>query len=133
MKRLFLVTLIVVTALAAATSSAFLQTTKPRAGNPAAQAKAPSAPVKVIRTDEEWRRILTPEQFDVMRRKGTEAPFTGKYDHFKGKGVYHCAACDNPLFSSATKFDSGTGWPSFWAPLAGASVTEEVDETLGQT
>ncbi len=75
---------------------------------------------KVPRTEEEWREGLTPEQYHVMREKGTEVPFTGKYTHEKADGMYRCAACGNPLFSSDTKFDSGTGWPSFDKALPGA-------------
>ncbi|MBI2099080.1 peptide-methionine (R)-S-oxide reductase MsrB [Candidatus Uhrbacteria bacterium] len=67
-----------------------------------------------------WKEVLTPEQYKIMREKGTEAPFTGKYVHEKGSGTYMCAACGNPLFSSDTKFDSGTGWPSFDEALPGA-------------
>ena len=73
---------------------------------------------KVIKTDAEWRRILTPEQYKITRKKGTEPAFSGKYHDFKGQGIYQCVACDLDLFSSETKFDSGTGWPSFWAPIA---------------
>ena len=64
---------------------------------------------KVTKSNEEWRRILTPEQFRITRQKGTEPPFSGEYNNFKGKGIYHCVCCDNELFSSETKFDSGTG------------------------
>ena len=72
---------------------------------------------KVVKSEEEWRRLLTPEQFHIMRQKGTEPPFTGKYHNHKGKGVYTCAGCGLELFSSETKFDSGTGWPSFYKPV----------------
>lgn len=75
---------------------------------------------KVPRTEEEWKNGLTPGQYHVMREKGTEMPFTGKYAHEKANGMYRCAACGNPLFSSNTKFDSGTGWPSFDKALPGA-------------
>lgn len=68
---------------------------------------------KIIRDEKEWKEKLTPEQYRVLREKGTETPFTGKYLHTKDKGIYKCAACGNELFSSETKFDSGTGWPSF--------------------
>lgn len=69
------------------------------------------------KTDEEWKKELTPEQFHILREKGTEAAFTGKYHDQKKKGVYVCAGCGNKLFKSDTKFDSGTGWPSFWEPV----------------
>ncbi len=85
---------------------------------------------KVIKTEAEWRLLLTPEQFDILRKKGTERAFTGKYDGFKGKGVYQCAGCGNDLFKSETKFDSGTGWPSFWAPITKSAVREEVDRDM---
>ncbi len=82
---------------------------------------------KVVKSDAEWREILTPEQYHITREKGTERPFTGEYHDFKGKGTYQCVCCGLPLFSSETKFDSGTGWPSFWAPIAESHVREESD------
>ena len=85
---------------------------------------------KVEKTDEEWRALLTHEQFDVTRRHGTERPFTGKYNNCKDKGAYLCVCCGNPLFSSETKFDSGTGWPSFYAPLADDAVATRADNSL---
>jgi len=86
---------------------------------------------KLIKPMEEWRKILTPEEFHVLREKGTEHPFTGKHLHNKKKGVYVCAGCGNELFSSDKKFDSGTGWPSFWAPIAEDKVELEADNSLG--
>jgi peptide-methionine (R)-S-oxide reductase len=85
---------------------------------------------KVEKTDEEWRKILTPEQFRVTRKKGTEPAFSGKYHDFKGKGIYTCVCCGQELFSSDTKFDSGTGWPSFWAPFSETNVRLENDNSL---
>ena len=85
---------------------------------------------KVQKTDEEWRRELTPEQYHVTREKGTERPFSGEYDKTKETGTYLCVACGNPLFTSETKFDSGTGWPSFSAPLSQESVRTEEDDKL---
>jgi peptide-methionine (R)-S-oxide reductase len=82
---------------------------------------------KVIRSDEEWRRCLTPEQYRVLRRQGTERAFTGEYHASKEEGLYTCAGCGAPLFASATKFDSGTGWPSFWEPVEGAAVETRTD------
>jgi len=82
------------------------------------------------KTDAEWKASLTPEQYKVLREKGTERPFTGEYDKSKQEGTYVCAACGNPLFSSDTKFDSGTGWPSFWEPLGDGSVETEEDRSL---
>ncbi|MCG3163503.1 MAG: Peptide methionine sulfoxide reductase MsrB [Acidobacteria bacterium] len=86
---------------------------------------------KVVKTEEEWQKILTPMQFYVMRKKGTERAFTGDLWDNHEKGVYLCAACGQELFSSKTKFDSGTGWPSFWQPVAKENVETENDDTLG--
>ena len=88
---------------------------------------------KVIKTDAEWKSHLTPEQYNVMRQKGTEAPFTSPLNDIHESGTFECAACELPLFSSAQKFDSGTGWPSFWAPIKKENVREEVDRSLGMT
>jgi peptide-methionine (R)-S-oxide reductase len=84
----------------------------------------------VVRSEEEWRRVLTKEEFQVLRKKGTEPAFSGKYHDFKGKGNYICAGCGNELFSSEAKFDSGTGWPSFWAPVSERAIREEPDNSL---
>jgi peptide-methionine (R)-S-oxide reductase len=86
---------------------------------------------KVVKSDEEWRQILTPEQFEVTRRNGTERAFTGKYWNWHEKGIYRCVCCGTALFSSETKFDSGTGWPSFWAPIAQQNIETRVDLSLG--
>src|SRR6266851_131940 len=86
---------------------------------------------KVIKTDAEWKQILTPEEYNVMRRKGTEAPYSSPLNDIHDAGTFECAACELPLFSSSTKFNSGTGWPSFWAPIKKENVREEVDNTLG--
>lgn len=85
---------------------------------------------KVEKSDAQWREILPPEVYKITRKKGTEAPFTGKYHDFKGKGIYRCVCCGLSLFSSETKFDSGTGWPSFWAPIANNHVKEETDRSF---
>ncbi len=85
---------------------------------------------KIEKSKEEWRRLLTPEQFHILREHGTERAFTGPYWDSKEPGLYHCAACDLPLFSSETKYDSGTGWPSFWAPLKQIHVEEREDRSL---
>ena len=85
---------------------------------------------KIEKSDAEWREELTPEQYRVMRKKGTERPFTGEYDKEKARGTYRCAGCGNELFRSDQKFDSGTGWPSFWAPASEESVREEDDRSL---
>lgn len=86
--------------------------------------------MKVQKTDEEWRRELTPEQYEVMRRKGTERPWSGEYNDAKEKGVYRCAGCGTELFTSDAKFDSGSGWPSFYEPARPENVETEVDRAL---
>lgn len=86
---------------------------------------------KLRRSEEEWRRQLTPEQYAVCRGKGTERAFTGKYADCKDEGTYRCACCGNELFSSDTKFDSGTGWPSFFAPIEAEHVETETDTSHG--
>jgi peptide-methionine (R)-S-oxide reductase len=88
---------------------------------------------KIIKTDEEWRRLLTPEQYNVTRQKGTEAPYTSPLNNIHEEGIFECVSCDLALFSSKTKFDSHTGWPSFWAPIARQNVREEVDNSLSET
>jgi len=82
---------------------------------------------RVVKSDAEWKKELTPEQYRITRRKGTERPFTGKYWNFSEKGVYRCVACGNDLFLSDTKFDSRTGWPSFYEPVAGENIRTEND------
>jgi peptide-methionine (R)-S-oxide reductase len=86
---------------------------------------------KVEKTEEEWRKQLSPEQYHILREAGTERAFTGAYWDNHEKGVYHCAACGLPLFDSKTKFDSGTGWPSFYEPIAESRVDNVTDRTLG--
>ena len=87
--------------------------------------------VKVNKTDAEWRKLLTAEQYRVLRTEGTEIAFTGKYWNTHAKGTYVCAGCGLPLFSSDTKFDSGTGWPSFWQPIAASHIHEVTDTSFG--
>lgn len=86
---------------------------------------------KVVKTDAEWRRILTPEQYAVTRQADTEPAGSGKLLHNKAKGIYECVCCSNPLFNSKTKFESGTGWPSFYAPVNPANVATATDYKLG--
>lgn len=88
---------------------------------------------KVIKTEEEWKKLLTPEQFHVTRKKGTERAFTGQYAKTKAKGNYVCICCEQPLFSSDTKFESGTGWPSFYQPVSSDAVATESDRSLSMT
>ena len=106
--------------LAAIASASLLQATAARAGGDD----------HVAYSDAEWRARLTPEQYEILRKEGTERPFTSPLLHEERKGVFACAGCGLDLFSSATKFDSGTGWPSFWAPLDKA-VETHVDQTFG--
>jgi peptide-methionine (R)-S-oxide reductase len=86
---------------------------------------------KVAKTDAEWRAELTPAQYHVLREKGTERAFTGEYAHTEDKGTYRCAGCGQPLFRSDEKYDSGTGWPSFSAPLDEGNVATEHDDSYG--
>jgi len=85
---------------------------------------------RVVKSDEEWRGLLTPGQYRVTRQKGTERAFSGEYWNHRGVGTYTCVCCGNELFRSETKFDSGTGWPSFWAPFAEGKIKTEADNSL---
>ena len=85
---------------------------------------------KVTKSEKEWKAQLTPEEFKVTRKKGTERAFTGKYHDCKEQGTYHCICCDSPLFSSETKFDSGTGWPSFWESISPESIAMKSDRSI---
>jgi len=86
---------------------------------------------KTVKSDKEWREVLTPEQYHVTREKGTEKPYTGRYYDFKGKGIYKCACCGNELFDSDTKYESGSGWPSFWAPVDESDINKSADHSYG--
>ena len=86
---------------------------------------------KIVKTDEEWRKELSPDQYRVLRQAGTERAFTGAYWDNHEQGIYHCAACGLELFDSDTKFESGTGWPSFFAPISETNVIDETDSTHG--
>ncbi len=90
---------------------------------------------KVEKSEQEWREQLTPEQYEILRRQGTEPPFTGRYVYTKDTGTYNCAACGAPLFSSDTKFDSGTGWPSFYEPMdeGGVELREDGSHGMART
>ena len=101
--------------------------------NDAGEKLGPAQVKKVRKTDAEWKQQLTPEQFEVTRKAGTERAFTGQYAESHEKGLYRCICCSNALFSSETKFDSGTGWPSFWAPIAKENVRTGNDSSLGMS
>jgi peptide-methionine (R)-S-oxide reductase len=88
---------------------------------------------KIRKTEAEWRAELSPEQYNVLREKGTERPFSGEYDHTFDPGTYQCAGCGAELFSSETKYDSGCGWPAFSAPASGEAIDEETDTAFGMT
>jgi peptide-methionine (R)-S-oxide reductase len=86
---------------------------------------------RVVHTDEEWRKLLPGESYAVTRHEGTERPYSGKYNDSHADGLYRCICCDTALFDSRTKFESGTGWPSFWQPISSSNVNESPDSTLG--
>jgi peptide-methionine (R)-S-oxide reductase len=105
---------------------------------PVAQCQAQQPPAQttgnvVTKSDQEWKAILSPEQFCILRQKGTEAPFNNKYDHFFQRGIYLCAACGNKLFSSTAKYDSQSGWPSFFQPISKDSIKLERDADMERT
>jgi len=104
---------------------------KVRVFNAVGQLVGPVESGKVVKTDDEWRRLLTAEQFQIARGKGTERPFCGTLLDNKREGVYSCVCCGLPLFSSSAKFESGTGWPSFFQPVAAENVLTEVDRSHG--
>jgi peptide-methionine (R)-S-oxide reductase len=93
---------------------------------------AAAEPDRLVLTDAQWKARLTPEQFDILRREGTEEPFSSPLDHEKRAGTYYCAGCNLALYSSKTKYDSGTGWPSFWKPLPNAVATKTDDSLPGE-
>ena len=97
----------------------------------AATGNKPAEVQKIQKTDAEWRALLTQEQYHVMREKGTERPYTGVLTNNHADGMYHCGACDAPLFTSETKFDSGCGWPSFYAPIDSTAVDMHEDNSFG--
>ncbi len=94
--------------------------------------QATASPIeKIVRTEEEWKGILPPERYEILREKGTEPPTSGEYDDHWEDGTYVCYACELPLFDSTAKFHSGTGWPSFWQPIAPENVEEHADSSFG--
>lgn len=122
MKRIFLLGLLIYASLSTFSQSSVLKGKKDL---------TPMTKEKIIKTEEEWKKILTPEQYYVTRQKGTEKPNESEYTHSKDKGIFECVCCGNDLFSSDTKFDSGTGWPSFYAPLAKEKIEIRLDKTHG--
>ena len=108
-------------------------TSQPNLANSPAVQSSLTDSSKVTRSEEEWKKILTPQQYHVLREKGTDAPFTGKLTYQKDKGVYNCAACGNPLFTSDMKFDSECGWPSFDKEIAGGKIKTKTDTSHGMT
>jgi peptide-methionine (R)-S-oxide reductase len=97
----------------------------------AGQRKQTVTLAQILKTEDEWRKQLSPDSFEVTRRAGTERPFTGENLSVHDQGVFRCICCDTALFDSSTKFESGTGWPSFWAPIAKENVEETIDSSLG--
>ncbi len=140
MKKIYFITLIVLIGLQACTQqegSAQQALTTATAGEKPLPEKVVrllnenSLEDTVAKTEEQWRAVLSPEEFEVLRKEGTEIAFENEYNANKKEGVYSCAACGNPMFSSQTKFESGTGWPSFYAPIAIKRVKEVEDRSLG--
>ena len=101
--------------------------------SPAGKSLGVSRVAKVVKTDAQWQAQLSPIAYRVARQAGTEMAFTGEYDKNHADGVYHCICCDTALYDSKTKFDSGTGWPSFWQPISALNVVKTSDTTLGMT
>ncbi len=127
-KRIVLYTVIIIMALSAGYG---LWRNMSFSGDGAGKEAGDLSPDKIVRTEEEWRSILTPEQFRVTRKGGTEFAFSGKYHDHKEKGIYNCVCCGNPLFSSDSKFDSGSGWPSFYEPFSPESLWTRDDRSFG--
>ena len=132
------VSVLALVALVAAALSAGNTTAAPPAAPSTATAPSAAAPGpltvytdKVVKSEEEWKKLLTPAQYHILRQAGTEPAGTGALAYNHAKGVYRCAACGQLLFSSDTKFESGTGWPSFWRPFSPKSVITKTDRTLG--
>jgi peptide-methionine (R)-S-oxide reductase len=124
--------LLVLPLVALAAGAGEKPSSEPKAASPA-QAPAPATAEKVNKSEAEWKKQLTPEQFHILREKGTERAFTGKYHAHKEAGVYHCAGCGQALFSSEHKFDSGTGWPSYWQPVTPGAVALHEDKSWFMT
>jgi peptide-methionine (R)-S-oxide reductase len=127
-RRFFLKSGVALGAFAVVPGAAFALSSNDKAG----KSKTEQPLVKVVKSDEEWKRILTPEQYRVMRQAGTEAPFSSPLNDEHRAGIFECAGCALPLFDSRTKFNSHTGWPSFYAPISKRNVQEKVDDSLGE-
>jgi peptide-methionine (R)-S-oxide reductase len=125
-KALYAIALLILVATACARAAA----EKGEKGSTAVDTTTANGIQKVVKTDDEWKKLLTPEQYKVLRKQGTERAFTGEYWNNHAKGTYVCAACGLPLFSSETKFESGTGWPSFWQPISAHNVETHTDNSL---
>jgi peptide-methionine (R)-S-oxide reductase len=131
MSRLFTLSMFLVFILALSVSVCCVSEASPDGNNQYPGQEGDNMTNKVVKTDEEWRQILTPDQYEVTRKKGTETPFTGQFYDFHEQGIYRCVCCGNALFSSEAKFDSGTGWPSFWAPISDQSIETAIDTSHG--
>jgi peptide-methionine (R)-S-oxide reductase len=126
--------LLVIPLVAIAAGAGEKSSSAPKATAPTQESQAPNtASGKISKTDAEWKKQLTSEQFRILREKGTERAFTGKYWDHHEEGTYHCAGCGQALFASGTKFDSGTGWPSFWQPVAPSAVEVHEDKSFFMT
>jgi peptide-methionine (R)-S-oxide reductase len=123
--------MLLLSGFAAESASQAKNTVKIAEFDPSGQRKAVNEVDKIRKSDAEWKAQLTPLQFEVTRRKGTEMAFTGKYANNHADGLYLCICCGTALFDSKTKFESGTGWPSFWAPIAKENVSGALDSSLG--
>jgi peptide-methionine (R)-S-oxide reductase len=133
MRSTLLIFFLLITASACAQKRAeHTMTTETATGkNPYSLAGYPKATDRVVRTEEEWKKILTPEQYEILREEGTERSCSGKLLNNHEKGIYTCGACGNPLFISGAKFESGTGWPSFFQPIEPGRVLEREDNSYG--
>src|SRR5258708_14255476 len=131
-RRYFLSSLLVLGGLAALSRFPFATALLQNAGR-SKDSEGDNGIKEVVKTDADWKQLLSVEQYSVMREKGTEAPYSSPLNDIHDKGTFECAACELPLFSSSTKFDSGTGWPSFWAPIKKENVREQVDNSLSMT
>jgi peptide-methionine (R)-S-oxide reductase len=127
----FVIVLLFITPLLACKNDSTVntETQDPSGNNMQSVQHKEDTPEKIVKTDNEWQQLLTPQQYVITRKKGTERPYTGKYFNFTGKGIYQCVCCANDLFSSETKYDSGTGWPSFWAPISEQSIRTAADHS----